>query len=39
MSGSFRNYNGACCELFAANLRRFRADEPLLNLVDRSLGY
>jgi phosphoglycerate dehydrogenase-like enzyme len=39
MSGSFKNYNGACCELFATNVRRFRAGEPLLNLVDRALGY
>jgi phosphoglycerate dehydrogenase-like enzyme len=39
MSGSFKNYNLACCELFAANLRRFRAGQPLMNFVDRSLGY
>ena len=39
MSGSFKNYNRSCCELFAANLRRFRAGQPLLNFVDRALGY
>jgi phosphoglycerate dehydrogenase-like enzyme len=39
VSGLFKDYNGACCELFAINLRRFRADQPLLNFVDRSLGY
>jgi hypothetical protein len=26
-------------ELFAENLRRYLAGEPLLNLVERSLGY
>jgi phosphoglycerate dehydrogenase-like enzyme len=39
VSGGFKNYNGVCCELFAANLRRFRAGQPLFNLVDRSMGY
>jgi phosphoglycerate dehydrogenase-like enzyme len=39
MSGSFFGYNTGCCEIFAANLRRFRAGQPLLNLVDRALGY
>lgn len=39
VSGAFKNYNGYCCELFAANLERFRAGRPLLNLVDRALGY
>lgn len=39
VSGLFKDYNGACCELFAINLRRFRANQPLLNFVDRSLGY
>lgn len=28
-----------CFELFAANLRRFRAHEPLLGLVDKAAGY
>jgi phosphoglycerate dehydrogenase-like enzyme len=39
ISGGFKNYNGVCCELFAANLQRFRNGHPLFNLVDRSLGY
>jgi phosphoglycerate dehydrogenase-like enzyme len=39
MSGAYKNYNGAACELFAENIRRFRAQRPLLNLVDRALGY
>jgi phosphoglycerate dehydrogenase-like enzyme len=39
VSGLFKDYNGACCVLFAINLRRFRANQPLLNFVDRSLGY
>lgn len=39
MSGAFKDYNSACCELFAANLRRYRAGQPLYNFVDRALGY
>ena len=39
ISGGFKNYNGVCCELFAANLQRFRTGQPLFNLVDRSMGY
>jgi phosphoglycerate dehydrogenase-like enzyme len=39
MSGSFRGYNSACCELFAENLGRFVKGAPLLNVVDRALGY
>ena len=39
MSGSFKGYNSACCELFAQNLERFVASKPLMNLVDRALGY
>jgi phosphoglycerate dehydrogenase-like enzyme len=39
MSGSFKGYNSACCELFAANLARFVKGEPLMNVVDRALGY
>ncbi len=39
VSGGFKNYNGVCCELFAANLQRFRAGQPLFNLVDRTMGY
>jgi phosphoglycerate dehydrogenase-like enzyme len=39
VSGAFRDYNGTCCQLFAENLRRYRSGQPLLNLVDRTLGY
>lgn len=39
MSGSFKGYTSACCDLFAANLQRFVKGEALLNLVDRALGY
>jgi phosphoglycerate dehydrogenase-like enzyme len=39
MSGAFKGYNSACCALFAENLRCFVAGEPLLNQVNRELGY
>ena len=39
MSGAFKGYNDACCQLFAANLRRYRSGEQLFNFVDRALGY
>jgi phosphoglycerate dehydrogenase-like enzyme len=39
MSGAFKGYNSACCDLFAENLGRFVAGRPLLNQVDRELGY
>jgi phosphoglycerate dehydrogenase-like enzyme len=39
VSGGFKEYNTACCELFAANLQRFRNGQPLMNLVDRNAGY
>lgn len=39
VSGGFKHYNTFCCDLFAANLQRFRAGRPLFNLVDRSMGY
>ena len=39
VSGGFKNYYGICCDLFAANLQRFRAGGPLFNLVDREMGY
>jgi phosphoglycerate dehydrogenase-like enzyme len=39
MSGANRGYMDKACELFAANLRRFAAGQPLLNLVDPALGY
>lgn len=39
VSGFLPSYDDKCVELFADNLRRFRAGLPLLNLVDRALGY
>jgi len=39
MSGAFKGYVETCCELFADNLRRFAAGQPLLNQVDAALGY
>jgi phosphoglycerate dehydrogenase-like enzyme len=39
MSGARRDYNTDACKLFADNLRRFRAGQPLFNLIDRALGY
>jgi phosphoglycerate dehydrogenase-like enzyme len=39
MSGAQRGYNTYACQLFADNLRRFRAGQPLLNVIDRALGY
>ena len=39
VSGAYRDYNTGACKLFADNLRRFRAGQPLLNLIDRALGY
>lgn len=39
MSGAFKDYNTAVCRLFADNLRRYGAGQPLLNLVDRATGY
>ncbi len=39
ISGASRNYMDKACELFAENLKRFVANQPLLNLVDPSLGY
>ncbi|MGH7948696.1 MAG: D-2-hydroxyacid dehydrogenase [Candidatus Binataceae bacterium] len=39
MSGASKTYLDKACELFADNLQRFRAGQPLLNLVDRELGY
>ncbi len=39
MSGSFKGYNSACCELFAENLERFVSGKHLLNQVNRELGY
>ena len=39
MSGANRGYMDKACALFADNLRRFAAGQPLLNVVDRQLGY
>jgi len=39
MSGAFKGYVEICCELFADNVRRFVAGQPLLNQVDPALGY
>jgi len=39
ISGANRGYMDKACELFAANLQRFRENQPLLNLVDPALGY
>ncbi len=39
MSGANRGYMDKACALFADNLRRFSAGQPLLNVVDFQLGY
>src|SRR5208282_3525270 len=39
ISGANRGYMDKACELFAENLRRFSSGQPLLNLLDRELGY
>jgi len=39
MSGANRGYMDQACELFADNLRRFAANQSLLNLVDPKWGY
>jgi phosphoglycerate dehydrogenase-like enzyme len=39
ISGANRGYMDKACQLFAENLKRFAASRPLLNLVDRRLGY
>jgi len=39
VSGFLPSYDDKCVELFAENLRRFLDRQPLLNLVDRALGY
>ena len=39
MSGANRGYMDKACALFAHNLRSFVAGQPLLNVVDRQLGY
>jgi len=39
VSGFIPTYDDKCTDLFAKNLRRFLAGEPLLNTVDRAKGY
>jgi phosphoglycerate dehydrogenase-like enzyme len=39
MSGANSGYMDKACELFGDNLRRFNSGQPLLNIVDRRLGY
>jgi phosphoglycerate dehydrogenase-like enzyme len=39
VSGFLPSYDDKCIDLFAENLRRFLAGAPLLNLVNRALGY
>ena len=39
VSGFTLHYDDWATDLFAENLRRFLADEPLINLVDRQAGY
>lgn len=39
MSGDFAGWRNALVEVFADNFRRWRAGEPLRNVVDKGLGY
>ena len=39
MSGDFRGYAPVAADIFIENFRRFRAGEPLLNVVDKRLGF
>jgi len=39
VSGFLPTYDDHCTDLFTENLRRYLTGRPLLNLVDRSLGY
>ena len=39
LAGHIEHHFDNVVELFAENLRRYRAGEPLLNLVERKLGY
>jgi phosphoglycerate dehydrogenase-like enzyme len=39
MSGDFRGWDLALADLFLAQLERYRSGEPLLNVVDKALGY
>jgi len=38
-SGSTPQYNSRAMEIFLDNLRRYQANEPLRNVVDKKLGY
>jgi phosphoglycerate dehydrogenase-like enzyme len=39
VSGFIPSYDDKCTDLFAENLKRYLAGQPLLNLVDRAKGY
>jgi phosphoglycerate dehydrogenase-like enzyme len=39
MSADFYGWEGALTGLFLDQLRRFRASEPLINVVDKELGF
>jgi phosphoglycerate dehydrogenase-like enzyme len=39
VSGFMPSYDAECTTLFAENLRRYLAGEPLVNVVDRARGY
>jgi phosphoglycerate dehydrogenase-like enzyme len=39
VSGFLTTYDEHCTDLFVENLRRYLAGQPLLNLVDRAVGY
>ncbi len=39
MSGDFRGWDRALTDLFLAQLRRYQAGQPLLNVVDKDLGF
>jgi phosphoglycerate dehydrogenase-like enzyme len=39
ISGLTRQYDERAAALFAENLRRYLTGEPLLNVVDKTLGY
>lgn len=39
MSGITRHFHARMAQLFCENLRRYLADEPLLNVVDKRKGY
>jgi phosphoglycerate dehydrogenase-like enzyme len=39
VSGFTNHYDERATDLFIANLRRYLADEPLINVVNREEGY